>query len=153
MNRLFFIAVAIVVLTAGAFAQKQPGKAVCSKVKDIKQLPHDPKELGIDKAYDEILASGKSSVPCLIDLITNTEITHDPRCPTISGETKIGDVSFFVLADILEFQFTQFFPDEVKVDFKTNGVYAYHDWIEKPGARLELQSKIRSWYAEQSKEK
>ncbi|MBL8182149.1 MAG: hypothetical protein JNL64_11140 [Blastocatellia bacterium] len=151
MKKLFFIFIAITVLAIGSFAQKQPSGAICSKIKNIKELPRDPNDVGVDKAYDSIVKSGKRAVPCLIDLITDTTITHDPRCPTINQETKIGDVAFFVLARILEFEFTQFFPDAVRADFKTNGIYAYEGWIEKPGSRSELQMKIRNWYAEQTK--
>ena len=143
---LFF---GILVLTIPGSAQTEVSeqvRGVCRKVSEIKQLPHDGNDKGIDAAYDEITASGLSLVPCLIDQITNRTITHDPRCPHITDETTIGAVSFFLLVDLLKIEFTQFFPENVKASFKTNGVYAYHEYIETTGARADLQKKLREFW-------
>jgi hypothetical protein len=37
-------------------------------------------------------------------------------------------------------------PDKVNQKFKTEGVYAYHEYIERKGSRKQLQSKLREWY-------
>jgi|SRR5215203_2966204 len=125
-------------------------RRLCKKVSGIKQIPHERDEKGVDVVYDEIRSAGAALIPCLIDQITDTTITHDPRCPHITDETKIGDVSYFLLVDLLGIDFTQYFPDEVKAKFKTDGVYAYHEYIEKRGARAELQRKLRRhWHSAQ----
>lgn len=120
-------------------------KALCNRVAEIKQLPHYD-ESGIDVAYDAIAQAGEAVVPCLIDKITDTKIMPDPRCPGISTETKVGDVAYFVLVRITKINFIELFPTDVREKYKTEGVYAYHDYIERRGNRKKLQSKLREWY-------
>jgi hypothetical protein len=71
---------------------------------------------------------------------------RDPRCPTISTETKVADVAYFVLVGIAKIGFVELFPADVQEKYKTEGVYAYHDYIEQKGKREELQAKLREWY-------
>lgn len=135
---------------ANAFSQSQTvslreARALCSRVAEIKELT-DKVESGVDATYDELKKAGKTLVPCLIEKITDTTIMKDPRCPTISGETKVGDVAYFVLVQITKIGFTELLPADVQEKYKTNGVYAYHDYIERKGKRKELQSKLREWY-------
>lgn len=139
------------ILVLAIQASAQPGvsgqaRDLCRKVSEIRQIPHDRNDKGIDAAYDQIAAAGLSVVPCLIEQVTDTTITHDPRCPHITDETTIGDVSFFLLVDLLDIEFTQFFPENVKTSFKTNGVYAYHEYIVTKGARADLQKKLREYW-------
>jgi hypothetical protein len=68
------------------------------------------------------------------------------RCPTISTETKVGDVAYFVLVGIAKIGFAELFPADVQQKYKTQGAYAYHDYIEQTRKREELQSKLRQWY-------
>ena len=135
---------------ANAFSQSQTvslgeAKALCNRIAEIKQLPqHD--ESGVDAVYDLIVKAGEGVIPCLIEKITDTKIMRDPRCPTISGATKIGDVAYFVLVRITKIGFIELFPADVQDKYKTTGVYAYHDYIEQKGKRKELQSKLHEWY-------
>jgi hypothetical protein len=71
---------------------------------------------------------------------------RDPRCPTISGAKKISDVAYFVLVQITKIGFIELLPADVHEKYKTTGVYAYHDYIERKGSRKELQLKLREWY-------
>jgi hypothetical protein len=147
----WFLLMLVVGCACDVSAQNVPNKSatqLCKNIKKIKELPRDWGEKGVDKTYDEIVAAGESVIPCLIDNIPNTKVMRDPRCPTISKATTIGDVSYFVLVDMLKLEFTELLPNDVKSDFKTHGVYAYHEYIDKPGARNELQTKLRHYYSE-----
>ncbi len=135
---------------SNAFSQSQNvalrnAKALCNRVAEIKALPHYD-ESGVDAAYDALAEAGEAVVPCLIEKITDTTIMPDPRCPGISTETKIGDVAYFVLVRITKIGFIELFPADVQEKYKTEGVYAYHDYIERKGKRKQLQSKLREWY-------
>ncbi|MBK8464462.1 MAG: hypothetical protein IPL32_01400 [Chloracidobacterium sp.] len=142
----------ILLLFVGGTAQTSSASKeitkLCKRVKDIKQLPHDRGEKGVDSVYDQIFAAGESLTPCLIENITNTRIMKDPRCPTVSKATTVGDVSYFLLVRIEGFDFTKFLPTDIQEKYKTNGVYAYHEYIDRLGARTELREKLRVWYGE-----
>lgn len=128
-------------------------KALCETVKAINELPRDWGEKGVDKTYDAIVDAGEKVVPCLIDQITDLTVMKDPRCPTISTATTIGDVSYFILVDLMEIEFTLLLPEDVVTDFKTNGVYAYHNYIDRNGSRKELQTKLRElWKSKKEKQ-
>lgn len=149
--RLLFV---LVLFVLAAFALPAIGQRssspqlLCQKVKNIKELPRDWGEKGVDKTYDEIVAAGYTVIPCLIDNLTNVVVMRDPRCPTISTATTIGDISYFLLVDMLKLELTELLPDDVKADFKTTGVYAYQEYVTRKGARKELQMKLRKWYAD-----
>lgn len=143
---LFFGLSAVSVSAQSLTVAQRKAQALCQRVSKIKTLPHAPGERGVDANYDKLVAAGEAIIPCLIDKITDTTITHDPRCPTISGATKIGDVAYFVLVDITKIGFAELLPEDVREKYKTTGAYAYHDYIEQKGKRIELQTKLREWY-------
>lgn len=135
---------------ANAFSQSptvtpREAQALCNSISRIKQLPQND-ENGVDAVFDRLAKAGEAVVPCLIEKVADTKIMSDPRCPTISTETKVGDVAYFVLVRITQIGFTELFPADVQEKYKTEGVYAYHEYIEQKGKRKELQSKLREWY-------
>ena len=137
-------------LAGGAFAQTKSGAVndaniLCDRIAEIKELPNYS-ETGVDAIYDEFAKAGDTLIPCLIGKITDTTIMPDPRCPRISEETKVGDVAYFVLVRLTKTDFAEMLPAPVQKKFKTGGVYAYHEYIERKGKRKELQSKFRQWY-------
>jgi hypothetical protein len=123
-------------------------KTSCDRVTAIKQLPYG-RESGVDAAYDALIQSGSKAIPCLIEKITDKTIMPDPRCPTISQATKVGDVAYFLLIEITNLNFVELLPAEVQQKYKTKGVYAYHEFIDRKGKRKQLQSKFREWYRQQ----
>lgn len=139
---LFFVTSSI----AQSNVSSKEAEKLCKTVKAIKELPRDWGEKGVDKTYDAIVYAGENVVPCLIDQVTDLTVMKDPRCPTISNATTIGDVSYFILVNLMKIEFTQLLPQDVVKDFKTNGVYAYHEYIDRDGSRKELQSKLREWW-------
>lgn len=133
---------------ANAFSQKvalRDAAVLCNRVAKIKELPHYD-ESGVDKVYDALAKAGDSVVPCLIEKITDTKVTRDPNCPRMSAETKVGDVAYFVLVRITKIGFIELFPADVQEKYKTEGTYAYYDYIEREGSRRELQARLREWY-------
>jgi len=143
---VFLIFCSVNVLSQVKDITKEEANALCNRVSEIKELPYDYGQKGIDVVYDLLIDAGESVVPCLIEKITDTTVMSDPRCPRISEETKVGDVAFFVLVRITEIKFTEFLPSDVQEKYKTEGVYAYHDYIERKGKRKELKSKLQNWY-------
>ncbi len=119
-------------------------KALCNSISEIKFLSVE-NETGNDETYDALIEAGESVVPCLIEKITDTTIMPDPRGTRVSKETKVGDVAYFVLIDITKLDFTEMLPDKVKEKFKVEGVYAYHDYIERKGSRKRLQERLIKW--------
>lgn len=120
-------------------------EALSNRVSEIELLPYE-KQSGIDEAYDALIEGGEPVVPYLIDKITDTTIMPDPRGTHVTDQTTVGDVAYFVLIDITNLDFNEMLPDKVKQKSKTEGVYAYHEYIEKKGSRKQLQSKLREWY-------
>lgn len=119
-------------------------KELCNLISEIKFLPMK-NERGYDEAYDSLIEAGESVVPCLIEKVTDTTIMPDPRGTRISQETKVGDVAYFVLLDIAKIDFLEMLPEKVKEKYKTEGAYAYHDYIEKKGNRKKLKLKLLEW--------
>ena len=153
MKLVLFCFVILAVVSTSIYSQEltissREMASLCGRINQIKELPHDRSEKGIDKTYDRLREAGTAVVPCLINNITKIEIMKDPRCPGISNATAVGDVSYFVLVDILDHLIEDFLPSDVQNAFKTNGVYAYHEYIDRPGARGELKKRLRVWYAE-----
>ena len=133
------------VSSQSAGASVSVGETLCNRIDEIDQLPHHD-ESGVDGVYDALVEAGESVIPCLIEKITDTTIMDDPRCPVISKATTVGDVAYFVLVMITKIEFTEMLPADVREEFKTRGVYAYHDYVDRKGARKDLQLKLREWF-------
>ena len=108
----------ILFFTVNSFAQSnissKDAARLCKDVNKIKEFPRDWGQRGVDTTYDSIIDGGEAVVPCLIDNITNTKVMRDPRCPTISTATTIGDVSYYVPVDMLKLSFTEFLPEDIE---------------------------------------
>lgn len=143
---LFFGLCAANVFSQSAKISLRSANALCNRVAEIKEFPHDVGEKGVDAAWDALIDAGETVVPCLIDKITDTTVMPDPRCPRFTDKLKVGDTAYFVLIDILKIGFTEMLPVDVQKRYKTNGTFAYHEYIERKGNRKELQTKLREWY-------
>ena len=150
---LFFCLCAVNAFSQSPKIALRDAKALCNRVAEIKELPHHYDERGIDAAYDALAEAGEVVVPCLIDKISDITVMPDPRCPHITGETRVGDVAYFVLVGITKIGFVELFPDEMQKEYETRGVYAYHDFIERKGKRKQLQAKLREWYRKKQRAK
>jgi hypothetical protein len=77
---------------------------------------------------------------------------RDPRqAPGYAGiEMRVGDVAYFVLADIAKIGFIEMFPAKLQERYKAEGVYAYFEFVQKKRNREWLQRKLNEWYRSKS---
>ncbi len=141
---LFFCAGHCNVYSQSGNLSSADARRICNRIAEIKTLPMKG-EPGIDAAYDAIVGAGAAVVPCLIQNITNVTPVRDPRC-LFSEKTTVGDIAYFVLVDITKLEFAELLPLAVQKKIQSNGVYAYHDYVRRKGARSQLQFKVREWY-------
>jgi hypothetical protein len=119
---------------------------LCNRIAEIKKLPFKEGEKVDDEVYNGLIALGDSSIPCLIDKLTDTTKMKDPRkAPTYESLT-VGDTAHFVLVDKTNLGFEEMLPDEVKKKAKEDGVYAYFKFVEQETNRRTLQNNWLSWY-------
>ncbi|MBK8812467.1 MAG: hypothetical protein IPN69_17295 [Acidobacteria bacterium] len=143
---LFFGLCAVNTFSQSQNLSFRDAKALCNRVSEIKEFPRGWGEKGVDPAWDALVDAGEAVVPCLIDKITDTTVMPDPRCPRFTDELKVGDTAYFILVNILKIGFVELLPIDVQEKYKSEGAYAYHEYVERKGKRKELQSKLREWY-------
>lgn len=133
-----FIAVAL---------QQANAQNLCDRVSEIRVMPFKDERVN-DAAYNALIEDGESALPCLIAKVTDTREMRDPRqAPGYAGvETRVGDVAYFMLVRIAKFDFIGMFPAKVQERYKTEGVYAYFEFVQKKRNRAWLQRKLNEWY-------
>lgn len=155
----YFVSLCIILYAAIVLASShprqsgQPNPAVarkaaqlCARLAEVKVLPFKDERVD-DPVYNGLVALGRDAVPCLVREITNTKFTHDPRkAPHYEG-VRIGDVAFWILERITPMPYSDLFPRELSKRFADEGVYAYFDWVNKPGHRRTLQQNVKSYLA------
>ena len=142
MLTAFCLALPLVVASRQVKAQ-----SLCGRVPEIKVLPFKGERVN-DAAYNAFIEAGEAALPCLIAKITDTRKMRDPRqAPGYAGiETRVGDVAYFVLVDIAKLDFIGIFPARVQERYKTVGVYAYFEFVQKKRNREWLQRRLNEWY-------
>ena len=127
---------------------RQDSQALCERLAEVKEIPFDPEERGIDSIYDAFMDAGESVVPCLITKVADTTSMRDPRSvpryPDI--DNKAGDVAFFLLLRIIKVKMDEFLPPDVKKSSEHVGVYAYFKYVKKKENRIKLQDRLFEWY-------
>lgn len=106
-----------------------------------------------DDLYKAIIAKGKEALPCLIDKINDRTKTRDPGTGPKWQHYVVGDTAVFTILDIVsqgdyELWKTLFLgplPPAYKEEWKTNGIYAYYNFVSEPKNRKELQDWWRKW--------
>jgi len=123
---------------------------LCKQLAHIKILP-DPGSSDHDEIYDAIIAKGKRIMPCLVEEITNDTPMHDPRSAPVWQHYKVGDTAVFLLVDIAKDDelLEKMLPQPYREEWKTNGVYAYFNYVSTMQNRQELQKWWRMWLAKQ----
>ena len=136
------------------FTQVAVAENVCVRLSQIKVLPFKG-ESGLDENYDAFIRAGRSAIPCLIGKIVDTTRMRDPRSePGYQGiDVRVGDVAYFVLADIAKTPFIALLPARVQRDWQNEGVLAYFRFVQKRANRRWLQLRLRAWYRNSSLEK
>lgn len=120
---------------------------LCKQLVEIKKFPgRDPSEQK-DPIYAAIIAKGNDIMPCLVEEITNEASMHDPRQAPIWQHYKVGDTAVFLLVHIAKKDelLVQMLTPAYRDEWKTNGVYAYFNYVSKSENRRQLQSWWRVW--------
>lgn len=120
---------------------------LCKQLGKLKVFPGRNPSEPRDPIYSAIMAKGKEIMPCLIDEITNETPMHDPRQAPVWEHYKIGDTAVFLLVDIARNDelLTEMLPPAYREEWKTNGVYAYFNYVSESKNRHELQGWWRAW--------
>jgi hypothetical protein len=123
---------------------------LCDRLHTIKRLPYrDPNDT--DPIYEALIAKGRDAVPCLIEKIADETPMEDPREAPPWQQYKVGDTAVFILIDIADADkklIPEMLPTPYKKEWKTNGVYAYFNYVIDPGSRQELQKWWSKWMKE-----
>ncbi len=118
---------------------------LCNKIAQVKTIPFQKSIPVEDLIYNEFIQLREKAIPCLIDNLTNLQIMPDPR-QAPKEPVVVGDVALFLLNDITG-RFEESFPPEVQKKFKTDGIYAYFEFIDNhPENRKKLQKNWRKWH-------
>jgi hypothetical protein len=139
-------ALAVVMIGMAGF-QVIAAQNICKRLSQIKNLPFKG-EAGLDANYDAFMRAGNSAIPCLIRSVTNTRPMRDPRSePGFAGiRVRVGDVGYFVLADIAKTDFVFLLPARVKKQWKEAGVWAYFNFVQRKTNREWFQRRLKAWY-------
>lgn len=128
-------------------------KNLCNQLAKIRTLPtFEPTPT--DPVYEELIARGDNAVPCLIEHIGDRKIVPDPRYSVPTWDSfAVGDTAFFVLLDILskgddresERLLLESLPPKSREEWKTNGIYAYFNYVLESKNRKALQQWWKNW--------
>jgi|WetSurSiteA1Bulk_404760.scaffolds.fasta_scaffold91518_1 hypothetical protein len=116
----------------------------CNRLSEIKVIPFKGEKVN-NEVYNGLIEKGQQSIPCLIEKLTDTTLTKDPRKAPSYRYTTIGDVAFFVLLDITGLSLESFLPEDVRVAYQKEGIYAYFKFVEEPRNRGVIQNNWRTW--------
>ena len=123
--------------------------SLCKRLDEIKKLPNrDPNDS--DPIYEAILKNGNDAIQCLIEEITNELPMSDPRGGPVWQHYKVGDTAIFVLVRIIgnDDLLQEMLPLEYRDEWKTNGIYAYFNYVSETQNRRQLQQ----WWKERIKQ-
>lgn len=120
---------------------------VCDRLPQIKIVPLDGGR-GRDEVFDAFMEAGEPVVPCLIDKVTDATVIRNPfEFSRYAGyEIRRGDVAFFLILYMKDLTADQFLPDQLKVEYQTEGLYTYFKYVDSQTNRGELKKSLRNWY-------
>lgn len=125
--------------------QQANAQGLCERVAEIRVLPFKGERVD-DAAYNALIEAGESALPCLIAKVTDTQLMRDPRQTFKYGGVTVGDVAYFVLVEIAKIDFVEMLPAKVQKSYKTEGVYAYFEFVEKAQNRKRLRRRLNEWH-------
>ncbi|MEZ5344306.1 MAG: hypothetical protein R2681_02010 [Pyrinomonadaceae bacterium] len=121
--------------------QNESVTALCNRLHEIKKLPYrDPNDT--DPIYESLVANEKESVLCLVNKITDETSMADPREAPPWQNYKVGDTAVFILNRIVgkgNNLLPEMLPPKFQQEWKTNGVYAYFNYVSESKNRKQLQ--------------
>ena len=134
---------------------KATPEQLCDRLAEIEVLPHkDPNET--DPIYEALIAKKEGAYPCLIAKITDSTKMPDPRQAPHWQPYAVGDTAVFVLVRIISSLskdddrlasqlLVDMLPPAYQKEWKTNGVYAYFNYVSEPNNRKQLQRWWKNW--------
>ncbi|NOS91732.1 MAG: hypothetical protein HOP30_07405 [Cyclobacteriaceae bacterium] len=94
--------------------------------------------------YWRIIKRGKSSIPLLIESLTDTTLTH-VYDPCKKGRLNVSEVSYFALEEIAEFP--AFVVTDIQFDvYDQDGCSSFFDYLFDNKNKTDYQKKVRSFY-------
>lgn len=125
---------------------------LCARLAEVTILPYRDSN-STDPIYDAMVAKGNDAIPCLIEKISDTTKMSDPREAPKWQNYAVGDTAVFILLRILtedktekwERMFLDMLPPKYREEWKTNGVYAYFNYVSESNNRKELQRWWQKW--------
>ena len=93
--------------------------------------------------YWKIIHRGKTSIPMLIESLTDTTMTnmYDDCKP---GKLNIGEVSYFALQEIAEFP--AFLVTHIQFDLVVNGCWNFYSYLFDNRNKKDYQKMVRDFY-------
>jgi hypothetical protein len=145
MNKIF--RALLLIYIALGYYQLSHAQRLCDRVSQITVMPFKEEPVD-DAAYNALIEAGESVLPCLIAKVADTRKMRDPRqAPGYAGiETRVGDVAYFMLVRVAKLGFIDMFPARVQQRYRTEGVYAYFEFVQKKQNREWLKRKLDQWY-------
>lgn len=131
---------------------------LCARLSEIKVLPHkDPNDT--DPIFEALMAKGKEVHQCLSDKISDSTPMVDPRRAPHWRNYKVGDTAVFVLVRSIQNEnpgseedlLVEMLPHRYQKEWKTNGIYAYFNYVSEAKNRQELQRWWKNWLAKDEK--
>lgn len=128
---------------------------LCNRLISIDTMPtRDPNIT--DPIYESLIARGNEAIPCLVDKVSDPTPMPDPRYSVPHWQHfAVGDAAVFILIDILrkddierEELLIDMLPPKYEEEWKTNGIYAYFNYVAEPKNRRELQRWWKNWLKE-----
>ena len=93
--------------------------------------------------YWKIIQRGKTSIPLLIESLTDTRMTNIyDNCKL--GKLNVGEVSYFALQEIAEFP--AFLVTNIQFDLVANNCWNFYDYFFDNKNKPEYQKMMRDFY-------
>lgn len=125
---------------------KLSAPALCARLGETKVIDSRKPEES-DDVYRALVVKDSEALPCLVDKIADRKLMHDPRMAPVWQHYTIGDTAVFTILDIVskgDYEvwkelFLGPLPQKYKEEWRTNGVYAYFNYVSEPRDRKALQ--------------
>ncbi len=126
---------------------------LCDRLADIKILPTKDPTI-TDPIYEALISKGNSAIPCLIERISDKRKIPDPRYSVPHWQHyAIGDTAVFILLRIIaggddlrwEKLMKEMLSAKYSEEWKTNGIYAYFNYVSEAKNRKVLQRWWTKW--------
>ncbi|MEO6655365.1 MAG: hypothetical protein ABIO36_04720 [Pyrinomonadaceae bacterium] len=126
---------------------------LCAELQQIKTIPtFEPTPT--DSIYEALIAKSNAAIPCLVSRISDKTPMKDPRYSVPNWQHfAVGDTAVFILLDIVargddmlwENLMKEMLSAKYSKEWKTNGIYAYFNYVSEPKNRIELQRWWKKW--------